>query len=108
MEVTSSIRYIAEYHGYDSQSRQLIEEMGELIQALNKFWRKELKCGNVAFEEVRLGSLEELHIAEEIADVEICLAQVKLLLGLSGDVNNFKKQKLEREINRIKAEKGTC
>lgn len=109
MDFRDSIRYIANYHGYDSQSRQCIEEMGELIQALNKFWRKQLKCGNVAFEEVPLGTLEDLHIAEEIADVEVCLAQLKMLLLCHVNVQNFKHQKVERELRRIaEKEKGTC
>lgn len=101
MDRREKLRIIANYHGYDSQSRQLIEEMGELIQALNKFWRKQQKCGSVAFEDVPLGNLEELHIAEEIADVEICLEQVKMLLMCHGDVLNFKQQKVERELKRI-------
>ena len=103
-----NIRTIANYHGYDSQSRQLIEEMGELIQALNKFWRKQQKCGSRAFEDVPLGSLEELHIAEEIADVEICLEQVKMLLYCHEEVNDFKRQKVERVLKRIETEESAC
>ena len=34
------LKEIAEHYGYDAQSRQLIEEMAELTQAINKFWRK--------------------------------------------------------------------
>lgn len=108
MDFRESIKYIANYHGYDSQSRQCVEEMGELIQALNKFWRKQQKCGSVAFEEVPLGTLEELHIAEEIADVEVCLAQLKMLLLCHGDVQNFKQQKVERELKRITAKESAC
>jgi len=33
------IRYIANHYGYESQSRQCIEELAELIQAINKFHR---------------------------------------------------------------------
>ena len=33
------IHKIADYYGYEAQSRQLIEEMAELTQALNKLWR---------------------------------------------------------------------
>mgnify|MGYP005829319167 FL=1 len=35
------IKIIARYYGYEAQSRQLIEEMAELTQAINKLWRKE-------------------------------------------------------------------
>lgn len=33
------IKEIAAYYGYEAQSRQLIEEMTELTQAINKLWR---------------------------------------------------------------------
>lgn len=44
-ETKQKIQRIAQHYGYDSQSRQCIEEMAELTQAINKFWRKQLKCG---------------------------------------------------------------
>ena len=31
------IETISQYYGYDEQSRQLIEEMAELTQAINKY-----------------------------------------------------------------------
>lgn len=40
MTTEQKIQYIAEYYGYETQSRQLIEEMAELTVAINKFWRK--------------------------------------------------------------------
>lgn len=40
-----AIKKIADTYGYDAQSRQLIEEMAELTQAINKHWRKQLECG---------------------------------------------------------------
>ena len=39
-------------YGYDAQSRQCIEEMAELTQAINKFWRKQLKCGQIRVNQV--------------------------------------------------------
>lgn len=39
------IQKIADTYGYDAQSRQCIEEMAELTQAINKFWRNTLHCG---------------------------------------------------------------
>lgn len=108
MEVRGKLRYIANYHGYDSQSRQCIEEMGELIQALNKFWRKQQKCGSVAYEDVPIATPEERHIYEEIADVEICLEQLKMLLFCHDEVNDFKRQKIERELKRITAKESAC
>ena len=62
------IKKISDTYGYDAQSRQCIEEMAELTQAINKFWRKDLKCGQLTTLEVPIGSTQELSIIEEIAD----------------------------------------
>ena len=40
MTTEQKIHFIADYYGYEPQSRQLIEEMAELTVALNKAWRK--------------------------------------------------------------------
>ena len=96
------IQKIAGTYGYDAQSRQCIEEMAELTQAINKFWRKDLKCGQLTTLEVPIGSPQELSIVEEIADVEICLAQMKYLLAIrEEDINKVIEQKLERQLERI-------
>lgn len=96
------IHKIADYYGYEAQSRQLIEEMAELTQALNKLWRYENACFN--------GDVYKLKhdIIEEIADVEICLEYVKYLLGcddssqqIEADVEKVKKFKVERELERM-------
>jgi len=50
--------------GEDAQFKMLIEECAELIVAVAKLGRA--KNGNTL-----------LNVAEEVADVEICLAQVK-------------------------------
>ena len=97
---------IADKYGYDAQSRQLIEEMAELTQAVNKFWRKQLFCGQRDVLEVPCGTPEEKHIAEEVADVEICLEQLKYLLCIKCEVIEFKRQKIERQLKRIAESEG--
>ena len=98
----SKIKKIADTYGYDAQSRQCIEEMAELTQAINKFWRKDLKCGQLTTLEVPIGSPQELSIVEEIADVEICLAQMKYLLAIrEEDINKVIEWKLDRQLERI-------
>lgn len=99
--MTDELKKIAKNYGYDAQSRQLIEEMAELTQAINKFWRKQLDCGKVTISNVPIGTPEETHIAEEIADVEICLEQIKYGLAIEKDVEDFKKQKIDRQLTRI-------
>ena len=96
------IKKIADTYGYEAQSRQCIEEMAELTQAINKYWRKDLKCGQLTTLEVPIGSTQELSIIEEIADVEICLAQMKYLLAIrEEDINKVIEQKLDRQLERI-------
>lgn len=98
---------IADKYGYEAQSRQAIEEMAELTQAINKLWRKELDLGQLAMEPTaELAASENyLHIAEEIADVEICLSQLKYLLDCGMLVDHFKQEKIDRQIKRMEDKK---
>jgi len=95
------IRHIANHYGYESQSRQCIEELAELIQAINKFDRAGKSL-------VRTGKVRELleaenHVAEEIADVAIMIAQLQELLGIDDErVMGIVDMKLDREIMRIR------
>lgn len=76
------IRYIADYYGKEAQSKKLIEELSELIRALVR--------------------ADNDNITEEIADVEIMIAQIKYLYTKScDDIINFK---LDRQIGRIEQE----
>lgn len=97
-----SICKIANFYGYDAQSRQLIEEMAELTQAINKYWRKDLECGERDIFHTLKGSPTEDAIIEEIADVEICLSQLKFLLGIRPyEIEQIIEQKLNRQLERI-------
>lgn len=77
--------------GAENQTRMLFEEMAEL--------QKEL-CKNAR------GWLNRQAIAEEIADVEIMLEQMKLLHGCAADTLKFKQEKLDRLHARIQAQKS--
>ena len=95
------IKKIADKYGFESQSRQLIEEMAELMVAVNKYYR--LKDDFCITPKVCLDNKYLLeHISEEIADVTIMLEQIKYLLQIDdSEVECFIKQKLERQIERI-------
>lgn len=80
---------IAGHYGYDSQSRQLIEEMAELTHAINRHWRN--GCGKET----------EANVIEEIADVEICLLQIKFLLQCGTKVQQVQDIKIKRQLDRI-------
>ena len=73
-----------EYYGAEHQENMCIEEMAELIQAINKKHRG-----------------EPHNIAEEIADVEIMLEQLKIINCCRADVNTIKTQKLMRLEERL-------
>ena len=104
-EYRNNIIAIAEHYGYDSQSRQLIEEMAELTVAINKLWRVERFCDRKNIMDVKGFSYPEVkEIIEEIADVEIMLAQIKHLLGCNDEVEQEKERKILRQLERMKEE----
>ena len=87
------IEQIARHYGIEPQSRQTIEEMAELTQAITKFWRY---TGDDA---QQLKGLKNA-IAEEIGDVEIMLEQLKLIFENETPVSIEKEYKLARTYER--------
>ena len=102
----NKISKIANHYQFGNQSRQLAEECAELVQAVNKYYR--FRNSKNSRDEI-LTSTEDSnmliqHIVEEIADVEIMLEQMKVLLNLSDEaVEGVKNIKVNRELARIKA-----
>ena len=89
-----AVKKIADTYGYDSQSRQLIEEMAELTQAINKAWRMGNDFDNLL--------VQKRNIKEEIADVYIMLEQMKYLLNIyEDDIETIINRKIERQLERI-------
>lgn len=74
--------------GGEDQVFMLIEEMSELIQAISK----------------RKRGLEH-NVAEEIADVEIMLSQIKLYLNIDDEIYKWKNYKYERMLKKLESEK---
>jgi NTP pyrophosphatase (non-canonical NTP hydrolase) len=92
-----SIIEIAEFYGYDAQSRQLIEEMAELTVALNKYHRITNDM-NYVYEHTKCID----SIKEEIADVYIMLEQMKYLLNIyEDDIETIINRKILRQLERI-------
>lgn len=99
------IKKIARHYGYEAQSRQCIEEMAELTQAINKFWRKQLNCGEKPLNNVPFGTMEENNIDEELVDVYIMILQMKYLHKISdSDFENGVEYKLDRQLRRMEEE----
>ena len=89
-----AIETIAETYGFDNQSRQLIEEMAELTQAINKAWRMGNDFDNLL--------VQKRNIKEEIADVYIMLEQMKYLLNIyEDDIETIINRKILRQLERI-------
>lgn len=105
MTKEDKIKKIAHHYGYEAQSRQCIEEMAELTQAINKFWRKQLDCGKKPLNNVPFGTMEENNIEEELVDVYIMILQMKHLHKISDiDFENEIRRKLDRQLQRMEEE----
>lgn len=104
-EYQNNIIAIAEHYGYESQARQLFEEMAELIVAINKLWRVERFFDKKDISDIKGFSYPEIsEIVEEMADVEIMLSQIKYLLGCQEEVEQEKERKILRQLERMKEE----
>ena len=81
--------------GVIAQYDQCIEEMGELIVAINKYKRKCL-YGEYKNDEKIINNL-----IEEIADVSICLEQMQYFFK-DKNIDEVIEQKMQKFINQIK------
>ena len=97
MDIAKKIKMIADHYGYDAQSRQCMEEMAELTQAINKFWRV---CGNGQKTEKGIQDCRD-NLVEE---VQIMLWQMEYLLLSGQEVNQMIEKKLDRQLKRIEEE----
>lgn len=73
--------------GYDMQQAVAIEEMSELTKELCKYKR---------------GAQNFNQIAEEIADVEIMMEQLKIMFDCHRQVEFYREDKIKRLAERIK------
>lgn len=81
-------------NGMNNQLDVAIEELSELIQAICKIKRRD-SLSNESF-------AVKGNLAEEMADVEIILAELKLLFDNEDDVKeweNYKLDRLEKRLN---------
>lgn len=88
---------IAAYYGMHNQSRQAVEEMAELTQALTKFWRYK------GMEQWTYNELRS-NIVEELADVQNMIEQLCILFRCGEDMEAEKKRKINRQMRRMQQE----
>lgn len=83
--------------GINMQKIICMEECGELIQALAKSMRPSRKDNNL-----QTSAFDLANIAEEIADVELCISQMKIAMpDIVADIERIKTEKLDRLKSRI-------
>ena len=85
------IKFIADTYGYEVESRQMIEEMAELTQAINKYWKKDYDSTGEVYN----------NLVEEIADVSLVLKHLVYLLGCEDEVVKWEQIKATRQVGRI-------
>jgi len=86
-------------YGKESQIDVCIEEMSELTKAIIKFKRASQQIDAMEIKIFRQFISEKVNdIAEEIADVEIMLEQMKMIFNCEDIVNG----QIEFKINRLK------
>ena len=90
------IQKIADHYGLQHQLNKSVEELIELVQAIQEY---SFKLG-MYDDEISTG-----HVAEEMADVKIMIAQLEYLLELEEEVKDRVEFKLNRQMDRIKLEK---
>lgn len=85
--IKNIIKKSIDFYGKDTQSIVCMEECSELIQCISKELR---------------GKSDIAHLAEEMADVLICVEILKQIYNISDEeLNNWIKYKQERILNRI-------
>lgn len=92
-------------YGYEPQVDMAVEECSELIKALMKFRRNGKQC-NCSDDVERIKECREA-VIDEIADVSIMVAQLQIIFGCMGEVEECIDFKINRQLQRIK-EKEAC
>ena len=95
--MNEAIRKIADHYGLNAQLNVANEELAELIQAIARFRRVDES------DMLELAICKNL-IAEEMADVEVMLAQIKYLMKIDERVEAVAKYKIDRQTKRMKKE----
>lgn len=97
IQIDECTREQAEQFGLENRMLQCTEEAGELIQALSKYRR--IQQGDKTCRTDMCHA--EYMVAEEMADLEICIEQLKYLLGNTEQIEQIKEEKVHRTEQRL-------
>ena len=95
--MNEAIRKIADHYGLNAQLNVATEELAELIQAIARF-------RHVNERDMLELAIRKNLVAEEMADVEVMLAQIKYLMEIDERVEAVAKYKIDRQTKRMKKE----
>ena len=95
--MNEAIRKIADHYGLNAQLNVATEELAELIQAIARFRR-------VDENDMLERAIRKNLVAEEMADVEVMLAQIKYLMKTDERVEAVAKYEIDRQLKRMKKE----
>ena len=108
MEMTEICTEAVNHYGELTQIVKAVEEMSELTKELCKVYAESMEqyCEHCKIDpHLNAGAIYRVEeIAEEIADVEIMLEQLKIICAIHGEVDNFRDQKLQRLQRRINSD----
>lgn len=93
------IQQIADYYGKQRQINKAMEECGELVQMLAKY--NSILMGDMLVDQKET----TINMADEIADVIVCIKQIAYLLKIENPVKGFVDYKITRQLDRIADEK---
>ena len=81
-DISKDVKKFIDFYGSENQEKKAIEELNELIEAIKE--------------------KDKIHIAEEIADVEIMLKQLKIIYDIQqGVIEEIKLYKIDRQNQRM-------
>ena len=96
-ELERKLQEIADHYGFEAQANQVMEECGELIQAVAKYNRTK---GN-GYDTPVTSAEAVAKVVEELADVQFVVCQMVYLLECGDEVLEITNAKADRQLDRI-------
>ncbi len=101
-ELERKLQEIADYYGFEAQTNQVMEECGELIQAVAKYNRTK---GN-GYDTPVTTDTARANLIEELADVQLVVCQLVYLMECGDEVIEITDAKADRQLERIARTRG--